>query len=160
MKFVTIGAYGFTEESFFRTLQIFKVDTFCDIRQRRGIRGATYAFANSRRLQEQLSQLGIRYFHFQDLAPTKAIRERQRLADKANKIAKRQRNALDPAFVEAYLDEVLGTFDLQLMLEKIGPESKVVALFCVEREPTACHRSLVADRLKCNFGLTVEHIYP
>ena len=43
-KIVTIGVYGFDETGFFRALQDAEVDTFCDIRDRRGVRGATYAF--------------------------------------------------------------------------------------------------------------------
>ena len=48
--FVTIGVYGFDESSFFQTLQNAGVDTFCDLRARRGVRGAAYAFANGERL--------------------------------------------------------------------------------------------------------------
>jgi hypothetical protein len=35
-KFVTLGVYGFTAEAFFQALQRAGVDTFCDIRWRRG----------------------------------------------------------------------------------------------------------------------------
>jgi len=35
-----------------------------------------------------------------------------------------------------------------------------VALFCVEREPAACHRSLLAERLGKDLGIEVEHIIP
>ena len=59
MKLITIGVYGFDEESFFQALLAAGVDVFCDIRQRRGVRGATYAFANSQRLQRRLAELGI-----------------------------------------------------------------------------------------------------
>jgi hypothetical protein len=31
---------------------------------------------------------------------------------------------------------------------------------CVERDPEACHRSLVASRLASEFGLTVTHLKP
>ena len=47
IKIVTIGVYGFDESGFFDALCQAEVDTFCDIRSRRGLRGATYAFANS-----------------------------------------------------------------------------------------------------------------
>ena len=70
LKIVTIGVFGFSEEAFFHALQTAQVDTFCDIRQRRGVRGATYAFCNSKRLQTRLAELGIRYLHRKDLAPT------------------------------------------------------------------------------------------
>lgn len=31
---------------------------------------------------------------------------------------------------------------------------------CVERDPEACHRSLVAARLASEFGLAVTHLKP
>ncbi|HSG17245.1 MAG TPA: DUF488 domain-containing protein [Anaerolineae bacterium] len=160
MHIVTIGVYGFDEESFFQALSTAGVDTFCDIRQRRGVRGATYAFANSQRLQRRLAELGIRYLYRQDLAPTKAVRARQAEADEAQKVAKRQRTALGEAFILAYRSEILANFAAQSLLDEAGPEAQVLALFCVEREPAACHRSLVADKLRWDLGLTVEHIRP
>ena len=100
-EFVTIGVYGFDETGFFQALHDAGVDTFVDIRRRRGVRGAAYAFANSQRLQARLAELGIRYVYRPDLAPSKAVRQAQEAADKASKTAKRQRTELDPAFVEA-----------------------------------------------------------
>ena len=90
MKFITIGVYGFSEAAFFKALQQAGVDTFCDIRWRRGVRGAEYAFANRARLQQRLAELGIRYLHFRDLAPTPALRQRQAEADKAAGTTKRK----------------------------------------------------------------------
>jgi uncharacterized protein (DUF488 family) len=160
IKIVTIGVYGYTEEGFFQALQEACVEVFYDLRQRRGLRGAAYAFANSQRLQARLDELGIRYHHRKDLAPTESIRRRQKEADKAGKVAKRQRNDLSQVFVDAYQDEILVPFDPGSLLEEIGPDANIVALFCVEREPGACHRSLVADKLHRELGLEVEHIVP
>ena len=154
MRIVTIGVYGFDEESFFWALGAAGVDTFCDIRQRRGVRGATYAFANSQRLQRRLAELGIRYLYRQDLAPTKAVRARQAEADEAQKVAKRQRTALGEAFVLAYRSEILANFDPQSLLDVAGSDTQVLALFCVEREPAACHRSLVANKLRWDLCIT------
>ena len=39
-------------------------------------------------------------------------------------------------------------------------DTQVVALFCVEKEPEACHRSLVADKLAKELKLEVENIVP
>ncbi len=160
MKIVTIGVYGYTEEAFFQALQAAQVDSFCDIRQRRGVRGARYAFANSQRLQKRLAQMGIRYLHRKDLAPTTAARDQQKAADKANKTAKRQRAALGQTFIRAYREEILAGFDPQSLLADLEPDAKVMALFCVEREPAACHRSLAAEKLKQDLGWKVEHITP
>lgn len=159
-EFITIGVYGFNEEGFFRALQAAGVDTFCDIRQRRGLRGSTYAFANSQRLQARLAELDIRYLHRKDLAPTKAVRDRQHAADSEAKIAKRQRTNLSPAFIHAFQQEILTGFDSRQFVTDLGDEAQVVALFCVEREPSACHRSLVAERLEEGLGVRVKHIMP
>jgi uncharacterized protein (DUF488 family) len=160
LKLITIGVYGFDEAGFFQALQAAQVDTFCDIRHRRGVRGATFAFVNSRRLQDKLAQLGIRYRHSKDLAPTASIRQRQKDVDKQNKTAKRQRNHLSPIFSAAYQEEILADFDSETWVNDLPHDAKVVALFCVEREPAACHRSLLADKLQQDLALPVEHIVP
>jgi len=160
IKIVTIGVFGFSEEAFFHVLKTAQVDTFCDIRQRRGVRGATYAFCNSKRLQARLAELGIHYLHRKDLAPTVPVRQIQNDADKANKVAKRKRTTLGPAFVNAYQEEILADFEPQSLLDDLETGAQVVALFCVEREPSACHRSLVAAKLQQELGLEVEDILP
>ncbi|MCY3549296.1 MAG: DUF488 domain-containing protein [Candidatus Poribacteria bacterium] len=160
IKIITIGVYGFDETGFFDALCKAKVDTFCDIRSRRGVRGATYAFANSKRLQARLSELDIRYIYRKDLGPTKIVREKQAAADKATKTAKRKRTTLGEAFIEAYHTECLAEFEPQSLLDELESDAKVVALFCVETAPEACHRSLVADKLAQAFNLEVEDILP
>lgn len=160
IKIVTIGVYGFTAETFFRALQMAGVDMVLDIRQRRGVRGAEYAFANSQRLQARLGELGIHYWHQKNLAPTPTVRQRQNEADKQAKVAKRQRGRLAADFAAAYQVEILANFDSQAWLAALPAEASVLALLCVEREPAACHRSLVAERLQQELGLEVEHITP
>lgn len=160
LKIVTLGVYGFSEEAFFEALREAEVDTFCDIRQRRGLRGSRYAFANSRRLQERLAEMGIRYLHRKDLAPTKAVRQQQKEADEAEGVAKRQRTTLSEAFVGAYREEVLATFEPRSLLADLEEDARVVALFCVEGEPAACHRLLVAETLQQALDLKIEHIVP
>lgn len=160
VKFITIGVFGFTEDAFFKALQAAQVDTFCDIRQRRGVRGATYAFVNSKRLQTRLADMHIRYLHRKDLAPTTAVRQEQKAADKANKTAKRQRSTLSPAFIQAYQNEILAHFDPHSLLDDLPSDAAVVALFCVEKEPAACHRSLVAAQLVQALNIEVKDIVP
>ena len=160
IKIVTIGVYGFDESGFFDALCQAAVDTFCDIRSRRGLRGSTYAFANSVRLQARLSELGIRYIYRKDLGPTKTVRDKQAAADKASKTAKRKRITLGEAFIEAYQTECLAEFEPQSLLDELESDAKVVALFCVETAPAACHRSLVADKLAKTLDVEVEDILP
>ncbi len=159
-KIVTIGVYGFDKEGFFKALLEAQVDTFCDIRLRRGMRGSEYAFVNSASLQRRLSELGIRYIHVKGLAPTKAIREKQKQEDAKLGIAKRSRKTLGQVFVSEYEKECLAHFSSDEFRALIGPEAEIISLFCVEGEPEACHRSLAAKRLAGDLGLPVEHVRP
>jgi uncharacterized protein (DUF488 family) len=156
----TIGVYGASEAAFFSALLKAEVDTFCDIRWRRGVRGKEYAFVNSNRLQKRLQELGIRYVHFRELAPPHALRQRQYQADKAQDITKRQRVGLDEAFLKGYQREVLAGFDTAAFVEKLGANARNIVLFCVERAPEACHRSILAQRLERDLGLRVSHLFP
>jgi len=56
----TIGVYS--ENEFFQKLIDNEIDSFCDIRRGRAVRGSQYAFANSQRLQEKLRGLSIKYY--------------------------------------------------------------------------------------------------
>ena len=159
-ELVTIGAYGWDAERFLSALALNTVDTFCDLRARRGVRGSQYAWANSRRLQAALMASGIRYLHLSELTPSAATRAAQSTADKAMHVAKRKRALLSSEFVESYRCERLATFDSRAFVANLGPEARVVALFCVEREPMACHRSLLADRLRHDLGISVTHLVP
>lgn len=159
-RIVTIGVYGFSEDGFFGALRSAGVDTFCDIRARRGLRGSIYAFANSTHLQKRLREMGIRYLHMKELAPSGDARAMQDDADKTQGVAKRKRLVLSDAFAQAYERERLRHFDARQFLEQIGPEARTVCLFCVEGQPEACHRSLLAFRLQQEPGLEVKHIRP
>lgn len=160
LEVYTIGVYGFTEEGFFQTLRDAGIDTFCDTRRRRGLRGSEYAFANATRLQKELEALGIRYRHFLDLAPSEAVRAAQAEEDRASRTAKRQRTGLGSAFIQAYREECLSGWDSAAFLTELGPDARRIVLFCVERDPQACHRSLIADRLEQDLGVRVTHVYP
>jgi uncharacterized protein (DUF488 family) len=156
-RIVTLGVYGRSEAEFFALLQDARVDLFCDIRRRRGVRGSEYAFVNSQLLQARLAELGIAYQHISELAPTEAIRQAQMEADKVSKTAKRKRTELDPIFIQAYQQSVLNDFSPQSFLAGLPSDVKTVALFCVERAPEACHRSIVAQSF-AELGLEVEHL--
>jgi uncharacterized protein (DUF488 family) len=158
-KIVTIGVYGFDEKRFFDALVATSVDTFCDLRARRGVRGSEYVFANSERLQESLRERNIRYLHMKDLAPSQATRDAQKREDEKHG-GKRKRTALGEVFIQEYEKECLAHFDTAQFVERVGPEAQVVCLFCVEGEPQACHRSLVAQRLAHDLALPVEDIRP
>jgi uncharacterized protein (DUF488 family) len=159
VRFVTIGVYGWEAHDFFLALQAAGVDTFCDVRWRRGVRGSEYAFANSQRLQDRLEALGIRYLHRRDLAPSPEVRAAQYDVDRAEKVAKRQRSILAAGFVDEYTAQVLAGSVPAAFVAELG-EAHVVALCCVERSPAACHRSLLAAHLSRVTGTNVEHLLP
>ena len=159
-KIITIAASGYTADTVFSALQDAGFDTFVDVRRRRAVRGAAYAFANSQRLQARLAELGIRYLHRLDLAPPAAVRQQQAAADTAAGVAKRKRAELSPVFVDMYTREVLAPFNPQSLHDDLPPDAAVIALMCVEREPAACHRSLLAEQLGRAWGVEVTHLVP
>lgn len=158
MEFFTIGVYNSTEKEYFKKLTDNHIDTFCDIRQRRGVRGSEYAFVNSNRLQSKLNELDIKYGHILELAPTTEIRELQKEADNQQGEHKRDRNKLGKIFTIAYKDKILSKFDFENFIESLERAgANRVVLFCVEEKHEACHRSIVSDKLQ-QLGYKIIHL--
>ena len=155
----TIGVYGFTLPAFVNSLHRAHVSVLLDVRQRRGVRGREYAWANSKRLQAALEGAGIAYRHHPELAPTTELRELQYAEDTRQGVGKRSRAQLAPAYVERYTREILDHADLDALVAAL-PRDGASALLCVERDPEACHRSLVAGRLAADHGVSVSHVRP
>jgi uncharacterized protein (DUF488 family) len=157
-EFTTIGVYGFDGPGFIRALEEAGVGIVLDVRQRRGVRGSEYAWANSKRLQAALGEAGIGYSHLPELAPTTEMRQLQYEEDARRGEGKRSRTVLAPAYVERYTEEVLEPVDLDPIVKFVG--SNRAALLCVERDLEACHRSLIAARLERDYGVAVTHLKP
>ena len=155
----TVGVYGATLESFLRALRDANVRQVIDVRQRRGVRGSEYAWANAQRLQSALADAGIDYRHRKELAPTTELRELQYREDDRAAVGKRSRSELAPVYVERYTREILGQADLAPIVAGL-PGDAIGALLCVERDPEACHRSLIAERLAGEHGFSVVHLKP
>lgn len=160
MRIVTIGVYGFDATTFAEALRRAKIDVFIDTRRRRAVRGARYSLANSQRLQALLRDLGIRYVHRLDLAPTRELVKSQDAVDHANRIRRSDRATLTPEFRAAYARECLDDLDARALVASLGEGVDSILIFCVERDPDACHRSLLAARLAAELDATVEHITP
>ena len=158
-RIATIGVYGFDAESFLRRLQDADVELVLDVRQRRGVRGSEYAWANARRLQEALADAGIFYEHRPELAPTTELRHLQYAEDDRLGVGKRSRRTLADEYARRYAAEVLDHADLLPIASGLSGLGKP-ALLCVERDPEACHRSLIAQRLAEQYNATVEHLRP
>jgi uncharacterized protein (DUF488 family) len=159
LRVATIGVYGFDASSFLAALRGAGVVLVLDVRQRRGVRGREYAWANSRRLQPLLAEAAVDYLHLLELAPTTELRALQYLADDRAGVGKRSRQALAPEYIDGYTREILDVADLRSVVALL-PAHGVAALLCVERDPAACHRSLVAARLAREYGASVVDIVP
>jgi uncharacterized protein (DUF488 family) len=154
----TVGVYGFNRDSFLEALADAGIDLLLDVRQRRGVRGSEYAWANARRLQAALEEAGTGYTHLKELAPTTELRQLQYQEDARLGEGKRSRTVLAPEYARRYTEEILNRADLDPVVSWIGESS--AALLCVERDPEACHRSLIAARLERDWGFSIEHLRP
>lgn len=156
---VTIGVYGWDLSSFLEALAGGDVRVLIDVRQRRGVRGREYAWANSARLQAALAGAGVAYEHHRELAPTTELRHVQYAADARRGEGKRSRTVLAPEYATGYTREILDQAPLQVLADAL-PTDGAAALFCVERDPEACHRSIIAERLAAEHGVAVSHLRP
>lgn len=155
----TIGVYGFTAERFLDRLRGADVGRLLDVRQRRGVRGSDYAWANSVRLQAALAQADIEYRHHKELAPTTELRQLQYREDDRRGVGKRSRTQLADEYRERYVAEILDQADLAAVVAEF-PTQRRAALLCVEGDSEACHRSLIAERLAADYGIEVTHLGP
>lgn len=156
---VTIGVYDWDLSSFLEALAGADVRLLIDVRQRRGVRGPQYAWANSARLQASLAGAHVAYSHHKELAPTTELRHLQYAEDARRGEGKRSRTVLAPEYSTRYTREILDVAALDAVVAEV-PADGAGALFCVERDPEACHRSIIAERLAAEHGATVSHLRP
>lgn len=153
-RIATIGVYGLNGQAFLRRLNSAGVTVLLDVRQRRGVRGPQYAWANARRLQATLAEAGIAYRHHRELAPTTELRQLQYAEDAREGVGKRSRQELAATYIQRYTTGILDRADLISVVNAL-PNDGIAALFCVECSAQACHRSLIARRLADLHGLAV-----
>jgi uncharacterized protein (DUF488 family) len=158
-RIATIGVYEFDAAGFIRALDDAGVTQVIDIRQRRGVRGPDYAWANARRLQALLAEARIGYEYHPELAPDTELRHLQYREDDRQGVGKRSRVRLAPEYIRSYTEEILDLVPLEPLVRRL-PIHGIGALLCVEATAQACHRSLVAERLADRFGFDVVHLEP
>lgn len=158
-RIATIGVYEFDAESFIETLDTAGVTKLIDIRQRRGVRGTQYAWANANRLKGLLSVAQISYEHHPELASDTELRHLQYQEDDREGVGKRSRVRLAPKYVRRYTEEILDLVPLDPLVRHL-PVHGIAALMCVEAAAPACHRSLVAARLAERYGFQIVHLEP
>jgi uncharacterized protein (DUF488 family) len=155
----TIGVYGFDAPGFIAALRAGDVRILLDVRQRRGVRGREYSWANAGRLQRMLSDAGIAYRHVKELAPTTELRQLQYAEDARSGVGKRSRTELAPEYTARYTREILDPVGVEAIVAALPAEGRA-ALLCVERDPEACHRSLIAARVAGQHDVAVTHLRP
>jgi uncharacterized protein (DUF488 family) len=158
-RVLTIGVYGWDLDGYLAALAAARVKLVLDVRQRRGVRGREYSWANSLRLQRALELTGITYRHHKELAPTTELRHLQYAEDARQRVGKRSRVELAQEYRRRYTREILDQVDLEPIVERL-PDQGAAALFCVERDPEACHRSIIAERLGAEYAVVVAHLRP
>ena len=112
-RIATIGVYEFDATSFVAALDEAGVTKVLDIRQRRGVRGASYAWANAQRLQRLLAEARIGYEYHPELAPDTELRHLQYRDDDRQGVGKRSRVRLAPEYVREYTEEILDLVPLE-----------------------------------------------
>jgi uncharacterized protein (DUF488 family) len=158
-QIATIGVYEFDATGFIEALDEAGVTQLIDIRQRRGVRGARYSWANAQRLQALLAQARIAYEYHPELAPDTELRQLQYRDDDLQGVGKRSRVRLAPEYVRVYTEEILDLVPLEPLVRRL-PVHGIGALMCVEASARACHRSLVAARLADRFGFEIVNLEP
>ena len=129
----TIGYEGADVDRFLTTLKDAGVATLADVRavalsRKRG-------FSKSA-LRDALNNEGIGYQHFIQLGTPKEGRQAARAGDGA-------------LMRRIYCDEVLSTEPAQEAFRELEELARTqpICLLCFERDPTTCHRRILAQRL-------------
>ena len=99
------------------------------------------------------------YEHHRELAPTTELRQLQYAEDDRLGVGKRSRRELAAEYTRRYTAEILDQADLAPIMSELSTHG-TAALLCVERDPEACHRFLICQRLTEQYGITIEHLRP
>ena len=127
---LTIGYEGSRIEDFLATLKVAEIEVLVDVRdvpvsRKRGF--------SKRALATALEDIGIQYVHLRDLGNPKSGREAARRGD-AEAFENIFRSHLECPAAQAALAEVV----------QIASNARA-CLLCFEREPSCCHRAIVAE---------------
>ena len=117
----TIGVYGFSAEpSSARSRG--RRPRLLDVRQRRGVRGREYAWANAARLQAALAEAEIDYRHLRSSRRPPSCASSSTREDERAGVGKRSREELAPEYRERYTREVLDRADLGPLVAALPAE--------------------------------------
>jgi len=143
IRVFTIGYEGTDIERFAHTLKLVGVDVLVDVRAVAVSRKKGFS---KRALAEYLALLGIEYRHEIDLGDPKEGRVAARAGDFSR----------FRSIYGEHLDGILARNSISRISQVA--ESRSICLMCFERDPSQCHRSMVADLLK-DFGHSVLDLF-
>jgi len=142
-RIATIGYEASSIDEFVGQLQAAGVKRLIDIRELPLSRKKGFS---KRALNDVLSDAGIEYAHFRDLGDPKPGRDAAR-SGQIKKFQKIFNQHMETSAATEALEEVAN----------IASDCHS-ALLCFEKDHLHCHRAIVADRLRLNYGFQIEHL--
>ncbi len=139
----TIGYEGASLADFLATLRAVNIGVLVDVRDVPISRKPGFS---KKVLAAHLEDVGIRYLHLPDLGDPKAGRDAARRGDTSTFI-RIFRAHLDRGEAQAALGQAV---DIASEL--------TACLFCFERDPAGCHRSIVAEAMTGRQSFLVTHL--
>ncbi|RJE87120.1 DUF488 domain-containing protein [Paracoccus onubensis] len=140
----TVGYEATDIERFVRTMKAAGIKQIADVRAVAQSRKKGFS---KRGLAERLEAEGISYLHFVDLGDPKPGREAAR-AGRYDEFRKIYGKHLKSDQAQAALKRLIEAVSL-----------KATCLLCFERDPSTCHRRMIADELSADIGCNVQHLY-
>jgi uncharacterized protein (DUF488 family) len=141
-RIFTIGYEGRTKEDFLSLLIEKKISTVLDIRHRPFSRKKDFSKTP---LKNALAERGIGYVHLPELGVPPDIREQFR-------------QEKDGDILRSFLCESLRQHGDLLMRVLDSHSDGNICLLCLEKDPSCCHRTVVADYLAERHGFEVNHL--
>jgi len=138
----TIGYEGHDAASFVARLADHDIDVLVDVRENPISRKKGFS---KRQLESNLAEAGIRYEHVRALGNPSEIRKG---------------GGGTKAVLKRYAEHMDDRWDLALEpVQALLEAGAAPALMCLEKAPSACHRSVVVDALRVREpGLRVVHL--
>ena len=140
----TLGYEGRDAKAVFGILQSAGIRTLLDVRLRPQSRRPGLSKS---RLAQKCDELGITYVHDRDLGTPREMMDRVKSGD-----------GYDEEIHEEYRRYLLSTQAAALKSAAGLALSSSICLLCYEADAGDCHRSIVAEELARQTGLTVHHL--
>jgi uncharacterized protein (DUF488 family) len=139
----TVGYEACGLPAFVARLRTEGVETLMDVRQLPNSRRAGFSKTV---LAASLAEAGIAYRHFKALGTPKAGRDAAKAGDTAG--------------MQAIYSQTLAQPEAGLALAEIAHAARTatICLMCLEADWTTCHRAMICERLRAEYGVEATHI--